>query len=164
MTLKLIKWRDTYTADMVVPILSYNAALRELASANKMSRSAQGFALGRLNKARAEVKRLLAAKSGKQPAPRYEPLAPCRIGGVPCFVAADGGRMGFEPDLYAVNAKGYVMKFLMNHTCAESALYDAYMAHMRDERQHAVESAAIAGDMTYAARLARQTETYGEYH
>ena len=163
MTLKLIKWRDTYTADMVVPILTYNAAVRELSSANKMSRSAQGFALGRLNNARGVVKRLLAAKSGKRPAPRYEPLAPCRIGGVPCFVAEDGGRYT-EPDLYAVNAKGYVMKFLMNHTCAERTLYDAYMAHMRDERQHAVESAAIAGDMTYAARLARQTETYGEYY
>jgi len=161
--MKTIQWRDTFTADMVVPILTYNAAIRELSHANTISRSAIGFALGRLNKARGVVKRLLAAKQGKQPAPRYEPLAPCRIGGVPCFVAADGGRMGFEPDLYAVNSRGYVMKFLMDRTGADDALYDAYMMHLRGERQHAVESAAVAGDISMAVRLARTTENYGEY-
>jgi len=161
--MKLIKWRETYTADMVVPIMTYNAAVRELAAANKMGRSAQGFAMVRLNKARSVVLRKLREKSGKPMAKRYEPLAKLRIDGVPCFVAADGGRMGFEPDLYAVNSRGYVMQFLMDKQGADDALYDAYMAWGRGERQHAAESAAVAGDMGLAARLARQGENYGEY-
>jgi hypothetical protein len=81
---------------------------------------------------------------------------------MPCFVAAVGGRHT-EPDLYAVNANGYVMQFLMDKQGADDALYDAYMMHLRGERKCAVESAAIAGDMGLAARLARINENYGEY-
>ena len=160
--MKKINWQPSFTPDMMTPIATYNAALDELAAANKLGKRARSFALGRLNRARADVKRMLAEKSGKQPAPRYEPLAKCTINGVPCFVAAVGGKH-CEPDLYAVNERGYVMQFLMCHTSAADTLYDAYMMHLRDERQHVVESAAIAGDMSYAARIARINENYGEY-
>jgi hypothetical protein len=162
MMMKLIKWRETYTPDMMTPIAAYNAAVATLADANRIGKHARSLALGRLNKARAEVKRLLDAKQGKQPAPRYEPLAKCTIHGMPCYVAAVGGRHT-EPDLYAVNANGYVMQFLMDKQGADDALYDAYMMHLRGERKCAVESAAIAGDMGLAARLARTNENYGEY-
>jgi hypothetical protein len=160
--MKKINWQPTFTADMMTPIAVYNAALEELAAANKLSKRARSFALGRLNKARADVKRILDTKAGKQPAPRYEPLAPCTINGVPCFVAAVGGKH-CEPDLYAVNERGYVMQFLMRHTSASSALYDAYMMHLRSERQHDIEAAGIAGGMSYAARINRIHENYGEY-
>jgi len=56
-----------------------------------------------------------------------------------------------------------VLQFLMSKQGADDALYDAYMAWGRGERQHAVESAAIAGDMGMAVRLARVQENYGEY-
>jgi hypothetical protein len=160
MMMKLIKWRETYTPDMMTPIAAYNAAVATLADANRIGKHARSLALGRLNKARAEVKRLLAEKQGEQPAPRYEPLAKCTINGMPCYVAADGRT---EPNLYAVNEKGYVLQFLMDKQGADDALYDAYMMHLRGERQHAVESAAVAGDMGMAARLARVQENYGEY-
>jgi len=160
MMMKLIKWRETYTPDMMTPIAAYNAAVATLADANRIGKHARSLALGRLNKARAEVKRLLAEKQGKQPAPRYEPLAKCYINGMPCYVAADGRT---EPNLYAVNEKGYVLQFLMDKQGADDALYDAYMMHLRGERKCAVESAAIAGDISMAARLARTTENYGEY-
>ena len=160
--MKLIKWRETYTPDMMTPIAAYNAAVAALADANRIGKHARSLAMGRLNKARAEVKRLLDAKQGKQPAVRYEPLAKCYINGMPCFVAAVGGRH-VEPDLYAVNANGYVMQFLMDKQGADDALYDAYMMHLRGERKCAVESAALAGDISMAVRLARTTENYGEY-
>jgi len=160
MMMKLIKWCETYTPDMMTPIAAYNAAVATLADANRIGKHARSLAMGRLNKARAEVKRLLDAKQGKQPAARYEPLAKCTINGMPCYVAADGRT---EPDLYAVNEKGYVLQFLMSKQGADDALHNAYMAYGRGERQHAVESAAIAGDMGLAARLARINENYGEY-